>query len=86
MTFWRYEEVGHSQDATQKLAQLFDGKKCFYLSSGLGGAGVCQEKFENCGEYDADTTLCTNYKIPYVQLDEELTDYDLDFRKECYLK
>ena len=29
MTFWRYEEVGHSQDATQKLAQLFDGKKCF---------------------------------------------------------
>lgn len=29
MTFWRYEEVGHSQDATQKLADLFDGKKYF---------------------------------------------------------
>ncbi|WP_209319442.1 site-specific DNA-methyltransferase [Bacteroides faecium] len=29
MTFWRYEEVGHSQDATQKLANLFDGKKYF---------------------------------------------------------
>ena len=29
MTFWRYEEVGHSQDATQKLARLFDGKKFF---------------------------------------------------------
>ena len=29
MTFWRYEEVGHSQDATQKLAKLFDGKKYF---------------------------------------------------------
>ncbi|WP_176757013.1 site-specific DNA-methyltransferase [Prevotella communis] len=29
MTFWRYEEVGHSQDATQKLAKLFEGKKYF---------------------------------------------------------
>ena len=29
MTFWRYEDVGHSQDATQKLAKLFDGKKVF---------------------------------------------------------
>lgn len=29
MTFWRYEEVGHSQDATQKLAKLFDGNKVF---------------------------------------------------------
>lgn len=29
MTFWRYEEVGHSQDATQKLAKLFGGKKYF---------------------------------------------------------
>ncbi|MCR5043637.1 MAG: site-specific DNA-methyltransferase [Bacteroidaceae bacterium] len=29
MTFWRYEEVGHSQDATQNLAKLFDGKKYF---------------------------------------------------------
>ena len=29
MTFWRYEEVGHSQDATQKLAHLFGGKKLF---------------------------------------------------------
>lgn len=29
MTFWRYEDVGHSQDATQKLMTLFDGKKMF---------------------------------------------------------
>lgn len=29
MTFWRYEEVGHSQDATQSLAKLFDNKKVF---------------------------------------------------------
>ena len=29
MTFWRYEDVGHSQDATQKLARLFDERKVF---------------------------------------------------------
>jgi len=29
MTFWRYEDVGHSQDATQYLMRLFDGKKIF---------------------------------------------------------
>jgi adenine-specific DNA-methyltransferase len=29
MTYWRYDEVGHSQDATKKLAEIFDGKKIF---------------------------------------------------------
>lgn len=29
MTIWKYTEVGHSQDATQKLARLFGGKKMF---------------------------------------------------------
>ena len=29
MTFWRYEEVGHSQAATQFLMELFDNKKVF---------------------------------------------------------
>ena len=29
MTIWKFSEVGHSQDATQKLAKLFDGKKYF---------------------------------------------------------
>lgn len=29
MTIWKYEDVGHSQDATQKLANIFDGKKYF---------------------------------------------------------
>ena len=76
----------YNKELCHKFAANTEGKKCFYLSSGSGRAGVCQEKFENCGEYDADTTSCTNNKIPYVQLDEELTDYDLDFRKECYLK
>jgi len=29
MTVWKYSEVGHSQDAKQKLIKLFDGKACF---------------------------------------------------------
>ena len=29
MTIWKYTDVDHSQGATQKLAQLFDGKKYF---------------------------------------------------------
>ena len=29
MTVWRYTEVGHSQDAAQKLKKLFDGKAFF---------------------------------------------------------
>ena len=29
MTIWKYEDVGHSQGATQNLAKMFDGKKFF---------------------------------------------------------
>ena len=29
MTIWKYSEVGHSQDASQKLKKLFDGKAFF---------------------------------------------------------
>lgn len=29
MTIWKHGEVGHSQDATQRLADIFDGKKYF---------------------------------------------------------
>jgi adenine-specific DNA-methyltransferase len=29
MTIWKYAEVGHSQDASQKLKKLFDGKAFF---------------------------------------------------------
>lgn len=29
MTYWRHEDVGHSQSATQSLLKLFDGKKVF---------------------------------------------------------
>ena len=36
MTIWKYEEVGHSQDATQKLARMFDGKKYFDYPKPVG--------------------------------------------------
>lgn len=29
MTIWKYTEVGHSQDATKRLKELFDGKALF---------------------------------------------------------
>ncbi len=29
MTYWRYDSVGHSQEATQSLTKLFDGEKVF---------------------------------------------------------
>ena len=29
MTIWKYTEVGHSQDATKKLKEIFDGKAIF---------------------------------------------------------
>ena len=36
MTIWKYEEVGHSQDATQSLAKMFDGKKYFDYPKPVG--------------------------------------------------
>ena len=36
MTIWKHEEVGHSQDATQKLAKLFAGKKYFDYPKPVG--------------------------------------------------
>ena len=36
MTIWKYEDVGHSQDATQKLAKMFDGKKYFDYPKPVG--------------------------------------------------
>ena len=41
MTLWKKEEVGHSQDATQKLAQLFEGKKYFDYPKPIGLINRC---------------------------------------------
>ena len=45
MTIWKYEEVGHSQDATQKLAKLFDGKKFFDYPKPVGLIKRCIELY-----------------------------------------
>ncbi len=45
MTIWKYSEVGHSQDATQKLAQLFDGKKYFDYPKPVGLIKRCIELY-----------------------------------------
>jgi adenine-specific DNA-methyltransferase len=45
MTLWKKEEVGHSQDATQKLAQLFDGKKYFDYPKPCGLVRRCIELY-----------------------------------------
>ena len=36
MTIWKYEEVGHSQEATQSLAKMFDGEKYFDYPKPVG--------------------------------------------------
>lgn len=36
MTIWKYEEVGHSQDATQNLAKMFGGEKYFDYPKPVG--------------------------------------------------
>ena len=54
-------------------------KKCFLLED-----GTCQEKYENCAEYDSDQDFCNDDKVPFVQLDEGISLYDLDHRKECF--
>lgn len=45
MTIWKYTEVGHSQDATQKLAKLFDGKKYFDYPKPVGLIRRCIELY-----------------------------------------
>ncbi len=47
MTLWKKEEVGHSQDATQKLAQMFDGKKYFDYPKPIGVIKRCIELYSD---------------------------------------
>lgn len=54
MTFWRYEDVGHSQDATQKLAQLFDGKKVFDYPKPVELIKRCIELYSNSNDLILD--------------------------------
>jgi adenine-specific DNA-methyltransferase len=47
MTLWKYVEVGHSQDATQKLKQLFDGNDFFEYPKPVGLIQRCLELYSN---------------------------------------
>ena len=47
MTIWKYAEVGHSQDATQKLQKLFDGKKLFDYPKSVPLIERCLQLYTN---------------------------------------
>lgn len=54
MTLWKYVEVGHSQDATQKLKQLFDGNDFFEYPKPVGLIQRCLELYSNEGSIILD--------------------------------
>lgn len=45
MTIWKYTEVGHSQDATKKLKELFDGIHVFDYSKSIELVKRCVELY-----------------------------------------
>ena len=47
MTIWKYSEVGHSQDATQQLQKLFDGKKYFDYPKSVPLIERCLQLYTN---------------------------------------
>lgn len=47
MTIWKYSEVGHSQDATQKLQKLFGGKKYFDYPKSVPLIERCLQLYTN---------------------------------------
>ena len=67
------------KDLCHQLKPSSTDKKCFLLED-----GTCQEKYENCAEYDSDQDSCNDDKVPFVQLEEGISLYDLDHRKECF--
>ena len=47
MTIWKYTEVGHSQDATKKLKELFDGKAVFDYPKSVDLIKRCLELYSD---------------------------------------
>lgn len=47
MTIWKYSEVGHSQDAKQKLKKLFDGKSFFDYPKSVELIKRCIQLYSN---------------------------------------
>jgi adenine-specific DNA-methyltransferase len=47
MTIWKHTEIGHSQDASQQLKKLFDGKDYFDYPKSVGLIGRCLELYSS---------------------------------------
>ena len=54
MTIWKYAEVGHSQDAAQKLKELFDGKAFFDYPKPVNLIRRCLELYTNADDLILD--------------------------------
>jgi adenine-specific DNA-methyltransferase len=54
MTIWKHADVGHSQDAAQKLKQLFDGKALFDYPKPVDLIRRCLELFADGNSYILD--------------------------------
>lgn len=99
MTVWKYTEVGHSQDAAQKLKKLFDGKAFFDYPKSVDLIKRCVQLYssEDCYILDFFSGSATtahavlqlnaedggNRKYIMVQLPEE-TDTKSEARKAGY--
>lgn len=99
MTIWKYTEVGHSQDASKKLMQLFDGKSYFDYPKSVDLIKRCVQLYssEDCYILDFFSGSATtahavmqlnaedggNRKFIMVQLPEE-TDTKSEARNAGY--
>lgn len=54
MTIWKYTEVGHSQDATKKLKDLFDGHDYFDYPKSVELIKRCLQLYTNKDSYVLD--------------------------------
>lgn len=54
MTIWKYMEVGHSQDAKQKLKELFDGKSYFDYPKSVDLIKRCLQLYTNKEDFVLD--------------------------------
>ncbi len=54
MTIWKYTDVGHSQDATKSLANIFDGKKYFDYPKPIGLIKRCLELYSDSNSFILD--------------------------------
>ena len=59
MTIWKYSEVGHSQDATQKLQKLFEGKKYFDYPKSVPLIERCLQLYTNKDSLILDFFSCS---------------------------